>query len=146
MSPFAVRLRSDNGQGMVQALLLLVGVLLPLLFLVALFGRIEQGRLAAEQTARDAVRAASEAPSQAAAQQAAEDALDRAQQQTGLPLTLSLDGSLERGATLTAATSVQVSLADLPFFGRFGTITVHGSARSPVDEYRSIDPDLGRTP
>lgn len=146
MSLLARRLRCEEGQGIVQALLLLVGVLLPLMFLVALFGRIEHGRLAAEQTARDAVRAASQAPSQPAAEQAANDALARAQQQSGLPLSLDLQGELQRGATLTATTSVEVTLADLPFFGQFGTITIHGQARAPVDQYRSIDPNAEAAP
>ena len=146
MSLLARRLRREEGQGIVQALLLLAGVLLPLMFLVALFGRIEQGRLAVEQTARDAVRAASQAPSQPAAEQAANDALARAQEQTGLPLSLSLHGELQRGATLTATTSAEVTLADLPFFGQFGTITIHGQARAPVDQYRSIDPNAGAAP
>lgn len=146
MKQFAKRLRREEGQGIVQALLLLAGVLLPLMFLVALFGRIEHGRLAAEQAARDAVRAASQAPSQAAAEQAATDALARAQQQTRIPLSLSLQGDLQRGATLTATTSGQVALVGLPFFGQFGTVTVHGQARAPVDQYRSLDPNAGAAP
>ena len=146
MTHLASSLRREEGQGIVQAVLLLAGVLLPLMFLVALFGRIEQGRLAAEQTARDAVRAASQAPSQPAAEQAANDALTRAQQQTGLPLSLNLDGELQRGATLTATTTVDVSLADLPFFGQLGTVTIHGQARAPVDQYRSLDPNAEAAP
>lgn len=146
MTALARRLRREDGQGIVQALLLLAGVLLPLLFLVALFGRIEQGRLAAQQTAQDAVRAASQAPSQPAAEQAANDALSRAQQQTGLPLTLNLQGELQRGVTLTATTSVEVNLADLPFFGKLGTITIHGRAQAPVDQYRSLDPNAEAGP
>jgi hypothetical protein len=141
MSRLAIEFRREEGQGIVQALLLLAGVLLPLMFLVALFGRVEQGRLAADQTARDAVRAASQAASQPAAEQAANDALARAQQQSGLPLSLNLQGQLQRGATLTATTTVNVSLADLPFFGRLGTVTLHGQARAPVDQYRSLDPN-----
>lgn len=146
MTGVANRLRREEGQGIVQALLLLAGVLLPLLFLVALFGRIEQGRLAAEQTARDAVRAASQAPSQPAAEQAANAALAREQQQTGLPLSLNLQGELQRGATLTATTTVDVSLADLPFFGHLGTVIIHGQARAPVDQYRSLDPNAEAAP
>lgn len=146
MTGLADTLRREEGQGIVQALLLLAGVLLPLMFLVALFGRIEQGRLAAEQTARDAVRAASQAPSQPAAQQAANDALARAKQQTGLLLSLSLQGELQRGATLTATATVEVTLADLPFFGQLGTITIHGQARAPVDQYRSLDPNAEAAP
>ncbi|MHB8696226.1 MAG: hypothetical protein ACYDHH_33860 [Solirubrobacteraceae bacterium] len=146
MIPRASSVRGEEGQGIVQAMLLLAGVLLPLLFLVALFGRIEQGRLAAEQTARDAVRVASQAATQSSAEQAANDALARAQQQTGLPLRLNLHGELQRGATLTATATVDVRLADLPFFGRLGTITIHGQARAPVDQYRSLDPNSQAAP
>jgi hypothetical protein len=146
MIRLAHRLQREEGQGIVQGLLLLAGVLLPLMFLIALFGRIEQGRLAAEQTARDAVRAASQAASQPAAEQAANDALIRAQQQTGLPLSINLEGELQRGATLTATTTVDVSLADLPFFGQLGTVTIHGQARAPVDKYRSLDPNAEAAP
>lgn len=146
MSWLGRSLRREEGQGIVQALLLLAGVLLPLMFLVALFGRIEHGRLAAEQVARDAVRAASQAPSQAAAEQAATAALARAQQQTRIPLSLTLQGDLQRGATLTATSSGQVALVGLPFFGQFGTVTVHGRARAPVDQYRSLDPNAAAAP
>jgi len=146
MSRLTRALKREEGQGIVQALLLLAGVLLPLMFLVALFGRVEQGRLAADQAARDAVRAASQAASQPAAEQAANDALARAQQQTRLPLSLNLQGQLQRGATLTATTTVNVSLADLPFFGQLGTVTIHGQARAPVDQYRSLDPNAAATP
>lgn len=146
MTGLAHRLKREEGQGIVQALLLLAGVLLPLLFLVALFGRIEHGRLAAEQAARDAVRAASQAASQAGAEQAAGAALARAQQQTGVPLTLTLQGELQRGATLTATTSGEVALVGLPFFGAFGSIAVHGQARAPVDQYRSLNPNATVAP
>jgi hypothetical protein len=146
MNRIVRRLQREEGQGIVQALLLLVGVLLPLMFLVALFGRVEQGRLAAEQTARDAVRAASQAGSQPAAEQAANDAVARAQQQTGLPFSLNLHGELQRGAVLTASTSVEVGLVDLPFFGWLGTVTLHGQARVPVDQYRSLDPNAEAAP
>ncbi len=110
MSRLTRALKREEGQGIVQALLLLAGVLLPLLFLVALFGRIEQG------------------------------------QQTGLPLSLNLQGELQRGATLTATTTVTVSLADMPFFGQLGTVTIHGQARAPVDQYRSLDPNAEAAP
>lgn len=146
MNRLAHRLRREEGQGIVQALLLLAGVLLPLLFLVALFGRIEHGRLAAEQAARDAARAASQAATASGAEQAANTALARTEQQTGVPLTLNLQGELQRGATLTATTSGRISLVGLPFFGGIGNVTVHGQARAPVDQYRSLDPNAAAAP
>lgn len=134
------RLRREDGQGIISGLLLLAGVLLPLMFLVALFPRIEQGKLAAEQAARDAVRAAVEAPSPSQAQHAATQALARAQSQTSNPLQLQLEGTFARGDVLQAQTSAQVALASIPLFGALGTVTVHAQAAAPVDSYRSLLP------
>ncbi|HET8892917.1 MAG TPA: hypothetical protein VFM96_02315 [Gaiellaceae bacterium] len=132
-------LRGEEGElGLVSALLLLAGVLLPIMFIVVAFARIENGRLAAAQAARDAVRAAVEAPTATGAQQAADDAIARAEMQSGVPLQLQLDGTFARGAVVHAQTSAQIDLASLPFIGQLGTITVHGSAAAPVDTYRSL--------
>lgn len=133
------QLRREEGElGLVSALLLLAGVLLPIMFIVVAFARIENGRLAAAQAARDAVRAAVEAPTPTGAQQAADDAIARAQTQTGVQLQLRLAGTFARGAVLRAETSAQIGLASVPFIGQLGTITVHGSAAAPVDSYRSL--------
>jgi hypothetical protein len=132
------RLREEGGQGLISALILLAGVLLPLLFLVPLFARLEQGRLAAEQAARDAVRAAVEAPNPDAAETAADHALARARAQTGEPLRLELNGQFARGRVLTARVRTSVSFASLPVVGRFGTIELSGRASAPVDRYRSL--------
>jgi hypothetical protein len=132
------RLRAESGQGLVSALLLLAGVLLPLLFLVPLFARLEQGRLSAAQLARDAVRASVEAPTPAAAQAAARQALERARSQTPDPVELTLNGDFARGGVLHATASVRVSLASLPLFGRLGQITLTEAASAPVDQYRSL--------
>src|SRR4051794_37663831 len=121
------KLQREEGElGLVSALLLLAGVLLPIMFIVVAFARVENGRLAVTQAARDAVRAAVAAPTANDAQQAADDAIARAQTQTGVPLQLQLDGTFARGAFLQAKTSAQIGLASLPFIGRLGTITVHG--------------------
>jgi hypothetical protein len=133
------KLRREEGElGLVSALLLLAGVLLPIMFIVVAFARIENGRLAAAQAARDAVRSAVEAPTATEAQQAADDAIARAQLQTGVPLQLQLAGTFARGAVLHAETTAQIALASVPFIGRLGTITVHGSAAAPIDTYRSL--------
>lgn len=138
MSRLVVRLRSEDGQGLITGLLLLAGVLLPLMFLVPLFARLEQGRLAAAQTARDAVRAAVQAPDATAAQLAAERALARARAQTKQPLSLRLSGEFAHGSILHAEARAKVPIGSLPFFGRFGTIVVSGEASAPVDRYRSL--------
>jgi hypothetical protein len=133
------KLQREEGElGLVSALLLLAGVLLPIMFIVVAFARIENGRLAASQAARDAVRSAVEAPTATDAQQAASDAIAHAQMQSGVPLQLQLDGTFARGAVLHAETTAQIGLASVPFIGQLGTITVHGSAAAPVDTYRSL--------
>ena len=138
MIALARRVRCERGEGLVSGLLLLAGVLLPLLFLVPLFARLEQGRLAAEQAARDAVRAAVQAPTPEAAQAAAQAALARARAETADELDLTLTGTFERGAMLRVEAQTAVPLASLPLFGSVGTVTVHGKASAPVDRYRSL--------
>jgi hypothetical protein len=118
--------------------MLLVGVLVPLLFLVPLFARVEQGRLATEQAARDAVRAAVQSPSAAAAEAAAEAAVARARAQTGERLELTLEGEFARAGILRARVQADVALASIPLFGAIGTITLSGDAAAPVDRYRSL--------
>jgi hypothetical protein len=132
------RLGEEQGEGIVSALMLLAGVLLPLLFLLPLVGRIEQGRLAAAQAARAAVRAAAEASTAAGAQTAAEQELAAEQTQASAPLRLQLAGSFARGATLQATVTGQVAIGHLPLLGDFGTVSVQATARAPVDLYRSL--------
>jgi hypothetical protein len=132
------RLGEEQGEGIVSALMLLAGVLLPLLFLLPLVGRIEQGRLAAAQAARAAVRAAAESSTAAGAQTAAEQELAAEQTQTSAPLRLQLAGSFARGATLAATVSGEVAIGHLPLLGDFGTVSVQATARAPVDLYRSL--------
>lgn len=132
------RLRGERGEGIVSGLILLAGVLLPLLFLIPLFARIEQGKLAAAQAARDAVRAAVLAPSAAEAQTAAEGALARERAESGQPLQMRLEGDFARGGVIRASVSTRVTVASLPGLGRFGTIVLSGRAAAPVDRYRSL--------
>jgi hypothetical protein len=123
---------------MVSALLLLAGAFLPLLFLVALFGRLEQARLAASQAAWATVRAAVLAPSAPAAQTAAATQLAAAQQGTVAPLTLRLSGSFVRGGALESVVTATVGIGELPWIGSFGSVRVAASARAPVAPYRSL--------
>ncbi len=128
----------ERGEGMVAALLLLAGALLPLCFLVTLLGRLEQVRLSADEAASAAVRAAVLAPTPQAGQEAASAELAAAQQETTTPLELRLQGDFGRGGELEAEVSAQVSIGSLPFLGSFGTLTLRAEARAPVDSYRSF--------
>ena len=138
MRGFGRRTRAEDGQALISGLLLLSAVLIPLLFLVPLFARVEQGRLAAEQAARDAVRAAVQAPSSTAAEAAALAAVARAREQTGQPLELTLEGTFGRGSVLRARVRAEVDLTRIPLFGPIGTVEVQGDAAAPVDRYRSL--------
>jgi hypothetical protein len=138
MRRLLLRVRSESGQALISSLLLLAGVLIPLLFLVPLFARVEQGRLAAEQAARDAVRAAVQSPSSTAAQVSAEAAVARARAQTGEELQLRLEGEFARASVLRARVRTEVDLARIPLFGSIGSVEVSGDAAAPVDRYRSL--------
>ena len=138
MTRIVLLVRAESGQALISGLILLAGVLIPLLFLVPLFARVEQGRLATEQAARDAVRAAVQSPSAMAAETAAQQAVARTRTQTGEPLQLTLDGEFGRGSVLRARVRSEVDLARIPLFGAIGTVEVSGDAAAPVDRYRSL--------
>ena len=145
MTRLLARLRSERGEGLITGLLLTAGVLVPLMFIVVLFGRIETAHLAAQQAARDAVRSAALAPDGTHARAAAQSAVGAARAQTGVPLRLALAGRFARGSTMTASTSASIALGTLPGLGSFGAITVHGRASAPIDRYRSFSqPEASR--
>lgn len=133
------QLGSERGEAaMVSGVLLLAGILIPLIFLVALFGRIELAQLDAQQAAHTAVRSAVQAPDALAASSSANAALGRERAGTGVPLTMTLSGTYARGQVMSANVSAAVPIGKLPLIGAFGTITVHADAAAPVDRYRSI--------
>ena len=133
------RLDSERGEAsIVSGLLLLAGVLIPLMFLIPLFARIELAQVDAQQAARDAIRSAVQAPNPAAAHAAAAAALAREQVGDRTPLSLSLTGTFARGQTMSAQVTTSVALGALPVLGDFGTVTIHARASAPIDRYRSI--------
>lgn len=134
------RARGESGQAAISGLLVLAGVLLPVMFLVVAFARIENARLATQQAARDGVRAATQAPTLRQADDAAHAAASRHDARLRQPLRVVLRGRFEPGGTLEARTSTKVTLGNVPLLGDFGTITVQAKARAPVDRYRSLLP------
>jgi hypothetical protein len=131
-------LGDEAGEGLISGLILLAGVMLPLMFLIAVFGRLEIARLATQQAARDAVRSAVQAPTSAQATASAQAAVDRAGGAQGARLRLALEGTLAPGAVMTADVTTRVPVGAIPLIGTFGTVTVRGRASAPVDRYRSI--------
>jgi Flp pilus assembly protein TadG len=132
------RLGDEAGEGLISGLLLLAGVLLPLMFLVAVFSRLGSARLDAQQAARDAVRSAVLAPTPRAADAAANAAVARASAPGRARLQLTLDGRFEPGEVMTARVSTSVSVGSIPLIGDIGTVVVRGRASAPVDRYRSV--------
>lgn len=139
MSKLVRRLSEERGEAsMVSALLLFVGVLIPLMFLIPLFARIELAQVDAQQAARDAVRSAVLAPDATGAHAAASASLARERSGSRTPLSLRLSGTFTRGQSMTATVATSVPLGTLPLLGHFGTITIHARASAPIDSYRSI--------
>lgn len=135
----AARLRSERGEAsIVSGVLLLAGVLIPLMFLIALYARIELAQVDSQQAARDAVRSAVQAPNATAAGAAAQQAVTREQAAAKMPLSLNLTGTYGRGQVMSAQITTTVPIGTLPFLGHFGTITIHSRASAPVDRYRSL--------
>jgi|GEM_PF-2244057 hypothetical protein len=133
------RLAEQRGEAsIVSGILLLAGVLIPLMFLIPLFARIELAQVDAQQAARDAVRAAVQAPDAAGAHTAATAALAREQAGSSALLALTLGGRFTRGESMTASVTTRVPIGALPLLGHFGSITIHAHASAPVDRYRSI--------
>jgi hypothetical protein len=141
MTPRALtrRLAGERGEAAIlSGLLILAGVLIPLMFLIGLYARVELAAVDAQQAAHAAVRSAVQAPDPAAANSAASVAVARERAGTSLPLTLRLTGTFARGQVMSAQVSASVPLGTLPFLGHFGTITVHAHSNAPVDRYRSL--------
>lgn len=133
------RLRDESGQSLITGVIVIGALLIPLLFLIPLFARIELAHLAAEQTARDAARSAALVPTASAAHDASEAALARARERdTPGSLAVSVSGEWERGAILRTDARSTVTIGRLPGLGRSGKVTVRAHARAPVDRYRSL--------
>lgn len=133
------KLTGERGEAAIlSGLLVLAGVLIPLMFLIPLYSRVELAQVDAQQAARDAVRAAVQAPDAQQATTAADEALQRERTGDGQPLSLTLQGAYARGQIMTAQIATSVPIGSLPFLGAFGTITIHAHASAPIDRYRSI--------
>jgi hypothetical protein len=134
------RLRDERGEGLISGLILIAGILIPLMFIVPLFGRIETARLAVEQAARDAVRAATLSATPQQASSAAQAAIETTGQESGTTIRGALSGQFARGSVLTVEAHTSIRLVGLPGLVSFGTVTISGQASAPIDQYRSLLP------
>jgi hypothetical protein len=137
------RVSDESGSSLITGVLVIGALMVPVLFLVPLFARVELAHLAAEQTARDAVRSAAQAPDLDRANSAVDLAAARARGDGRAPVRVSLSGEWRRGSVLQATARTTVTIGRLPGLGRFGRVTVQARARAPLDQYRSL---AGATP
>lgn len=130
----------ERGDGLIDGLIILIGVLIPLMLIVPLFGRIESARLAVEQASRDGVRAATLSATPEQANSAAQAAISTTAQESGTTIQGTLTGQFARGSILTVDAHTTINAVAIPGIVSFGTVTITGQASAPVDQYRSLLP------
>ncbi len=134
------KLRDESGEGLITGLIILAGILIPIMFIVPLFGRIETARLAVQQAARDGVRAATLSATAQQADSAAQTAIETTGQESSTTIQGQLTGEFTRGSVLTVDAHTSIKVVGLPGLVSFGTVTISGQASAPVDQYRSLLP------
>ncbi len=129
----------DRGSAALE-LVLLTPLLIGVLLAVVALGRLADARLVVTDAAHQAARAASLArtagTARADARRTARAALDGASRSCTRP-QVTVSGDLTPGTAATATVSCTADLGDLTGLGLPGSVTVTGSAHSPVDQYRS---------
>lgn len=133
-------IREERGDGLIDGLIILIGILIPLMFIVPLFGRIESARLAVQQASQDAVRAATLSATSQQANTAAQAAISTTGQESNTSIQGSLTGQFARGSVLTVSAHTTINAVAIPGLVSFGSVTISGQASAPVDQYRSLLP------
>lgn len=135
--------RNDSGQSMIEAILLGLLVLVPLLWALGILADLHRTALATTAAAREAGFEAARSSSLADAEQSASHAVESALRDHGLDPTggdVSLSvGGLERGATVEVRVSYPVPVTQAPLLGRVTgpSIEVDALHTAIVDPYRS---------
>ncbi|MBT2418062.1 pilus assembly protein [Streptomyces sp. ISL-22] len=134
------RWAGDRGSASVELVLVTPLLVMVLLTVVAL-GRLADARLVVADAAHQAARAASlartETRARSDAQRAARDALHAARRACAYPKVAVDAGSLTPGASTAATVTCTADLRDLTIIPMPGSVTVTGTAHSPVDRFRS---------
>lgn len=134
-------LRDDRGSlALVEIPLgtvLVIAAALVALVVATWFERAAAARAAADQAARTVVNADTWEQGAADAQAAVDEVANNYDLDPN-DLALQLDGSLERGAEVTATVTVDVPAVGLPLVGGIGSFSKSVSHTESVDEYRSL--------
>lgn len=139
------RLARDDGNAVVEFVVLGVALLIPSLYLVLTLGSVQSAVFAADVLARDAARIHAVVPDSA-------EARDRTQTHSGLVLddfglsaenpvtiTCSEDPCSAPGGSVTAEVAIPVPVPGLgPLFDEQGIVTVRSEHTILVDEHRGI--------
>lgn len=135
--------RSDTGQGLVEAIMLSLLFIVPILWALGVLSDLHRGALAATAAAREAGFEAARSTSASDASASAEGAVARAFEDHGLDadvaeLTISLSG-LERAGTVEVHVRYPVTVFQAPLLGRVTgpSVWIAASHTALIDPYRS---------
>jgi hypothetical protein len=138
-------MKDESGQSLIEALLLGLVVLVPLLWALGVLADLHRTALATTAAAREAGFDAGSSTSVTDAQEAASEAVERALVDHGLdPRSSDVDlalGQLTRGSTIEIRVAYPVTVLQAPLLGRVTGPSIWVDARHSaiVDPYRSRD-------
>lgn len=113
-------------------------LLLPVAVLVMVLPQWPEAKSVATVAAKEAASLYATATSPELGRTAAQAAVDRAAANYGRKLTLTIDGDLCRGCTVTATVTVDVPALNAPFVGTTGTFHWDATSAARVEDYRSV--------
>ena len=138
-----MNLRGQNGQSLVEGILLSLLLLVPMIWALGVLSNLHRGALAATAAAREAGFEAARSESLHEADRAVASAVDQAFANHGLePLDAEVEYSLaglERGGSIELQVRYPVTVVQAPLLGRVAgpSIWVDASHIAIVDPYRS---------
>lgn len=138
-------LRAEEGNALVEFVVLSAALLIPCLYLVLTLGGVQAAVFAADTIARDTARIHATEPDEPAAREQSTRHSAMILEDHGLPagdvvtLRCSEDPCASPGGTVTAEVRIPVPVPGLgPLLGETGPVTVSSSHAVQVDQYRSV--------
>lgn len=138
------RWRGEDGNALVEFVVLAVALLIPALYLVLTLGSVQSAVFAADIIARDAARIHAVEQDSATAQQRTDGHTQMVLQDFGLSagdvldISCSHDPCSTAGGTVTATVTIPVQVPGLgPVLGGQGPVSVRSGHAVQVDQYRA---------
>lgn len=136
--------RRDEGAALIEAILIGLLLLVPMMWALTVLSEIHRGALATTAAAREAGFEAARAPGRAAAARAVDRAVEQAFRDEGLDpetarVAVSFPGGLARGSAVEVEVGVRVPVLRAPLIGSVSGPSIAVTARhvTRVDLYRS---------